>query len=251
MFACPYCFTPLTGVELRCDKCNYQGWIKDGRYHLHRTDNTWEECQAQVRATHKAAMSTQPLPVPTPEEIECLKHVGDVNQILITKSKELLGDIQGKIFLDLGGHTGWSANAFVERGAMGFILDIDELGMPKSTKLLVSIVGDGYYLPFIDGYFDFVFDTASLHHFVDKEKVLTQMKRVLKPGGMYVSQGNPPNPHPTDDARQVYWDKYGLIEIFATKEEYEADFKKVFNNFEFHYPVANGNSIMVARKEAV
>ena len=38
-------------------------------------------------------------------------------------------------------------------------------------------------LPFADGAFDYIFSEGSFHHFDDPGKMVSEMKRVLKPGG--------------------------------------------------------------------
>ncbi len=46
--------------------------------------------------------------------------------------------------------------------------------------------GDAEHLPFADGAFDCVVTRLSLHHFTDPAAVLTEVRRVLKPGGRLV-----------------------------------------------------------------
>ncbi|MFX9054275.1 class I SAM-dependent methyltransferase, partial [Acinetobacter baumannii] len=42
---------------------------------------------------------------------------------------------------------------------------------------------DGYTIPFNDNEFDFVIATEFLEHYYDTAHILTEIRRVLKPGG--------------------------------------------------------------------
>ncbi len=46
-------------------------------------------------------------------------------------------------------------------------------------------LGDARWMPFEDAYFDAVFSTNSLHEFAHPQEVLSEIHRVLKPGGKY------------------------------------------------------------------
>jgi len=48
------------------------------------------------------------------------------------------------------------------------------------------ILGDAEETPFENNYFDFVFMTEVLEHLLDYNKALSEVKRVLKPGGIFV-----------------------------------------------------------------
>lgn len=47
------------------------------------------------------------------------------------------------------------------------------------------VLGDASVMPFEDGAFDAVFSNGSLHEWADPEAVLSEVFRVLKPGGRY------------------------------------------------------------------
>ncbi len=46
-------------------------------------------------------------------------------------------------------------------------------------------VGDAARIPFLDGHFDAVFSTNSLHEWANPKKVFNEIYRVLRPGGKY------------------------------------------------------------------
>jgi SAM-dependent methyltransferase len=53
-----------------------------------------------------------------------------------------------------------------------------------SVNEAVDIVCDGHDLPFADSQFDFVILTAVLEHVLDPNRVVSEVSRVLKPGGV-------------------------------------------------------------------
>jgi ubiquinone/menaquinone biosynthesis C-methylase UbiE len=251
MFACPYCFTKLDD-NLNCS-CGYQGLFINGIYRLHKFDESWIDCETQDRAHDKAIdwSAKQTLGVTAGQAIteEEIKRSAFVNSELRKEALRLLGNIENKLFLDIGCSEGTTVIPFVKQ-AIVIGLDIN-LKLLETAKTVIPtvVLGDGRFLPFEKEIFDIVFDSASLHHFLDKKLLLNNIYRVLKPGGIYVSVGNPPSGSKQieiDDAlarSKWYWDMFNLIETQPTKEEYEADFKEIFNNFEY-CSVAGDNSIM-------
>lgn len=63
-----------------------------------------------------------------------------------------------------------------------FRVKVAELGLPEHYKSRV-IKGVGEYLPFADNSFDYVVSWQTLEHVQNVEKCISEMIRVLKPGG--------------------------------------------------------------------
>ncbi|HUJ63491.1 MAG TPA: methyltransferase domain-containing protein [Kofleriaceae bacterium] len=59
----------------------------------------------------------------------------------------------------------------------------------------VLIRGDAHALPFIDGAFGGVNNAGALHAYDDPELVFREVRRVLRPGGVYVGSTFAPAPH--------------------------------------------------------
>lgn len=76
-------------------------------------------------------------------------------------------------------------------------LDISEKMIETAKKNLGNKaelkVGDSEYLPWEDNSFDVIVCNASFHHYPDPEKVLLEMKRVLKKNGTLII-GDPTGP---------------------------------------------------------
>lgn len=101
------------------------------------------------------------------------------------------------VVLDLGCGRGDNAVYFSQKAKRVIGVDIKkwkEWGKLKSKKLEL-IVADARKLPFKDESLDVVFTKDTLHHILDKEKVLKEIKRVTKKGGrIYIVEANRYNP---------------------------------------------------------
>ena len=99
----------------------------------------------------------------------------------------------GSRVLDIAGGTGDLALAFAKRvGAHGQVVhtDINEAMLRTGRDRLLdagivlpTMVCDAEKLPFADGHFDVVSVAFGLRNMTHKEKALSEMCRVLKPGG--------------------------------------------------------------------
>jgi SAM-dependent methyltransferase len=106
---------------------------------------------------------------------------------------ELLGDLQDRRVLDLGSGLGEAAVFFALRGARVTVCDLSS-GMLAVASRVASYHGvdvtlhrapaEETGLP--DASFDVVYAGNALHH-VDTERALDEIKRVLVPGGLFVS----------------------------------------------------------------
>ena len=94
------------------------------------------------------------------------------------------------VILDLGSGTGFFASHLTQKYPKAHIikLDIAENMLRFSKKKYfakhTSVCGDGDYLPLKNHSIDFVFSNCVLHWFVNPQKVLAEIRRVLKPEGL-------------------------------------------------------------------
>ena len=58
----------------------------------------------------------------------------------------------------------------------------------QNIKKCELIKGDVNYIPFDNNTFDVVFSTGLLEHFNEPEKIVSEMSRILKPGGLLIIQ---------------------------------------------------------------
>lgn len=111
----------------------------------------------------------------------------DVGSELLRRLPE---DFSAGRWLDLGCGTGYFSRALGERftGAQGVALDIAE-GMLAHARPLGGathfIVGDAECLPLQDASCDLIFSSLAVQWCADFASVLSEARRVLKPGGVF------------------------------------------------------------------
>jgi demethylmenaquinone methyltransferase/2-methoxy-6-polyprenyl-1,4-benzoquinol methylase len=87
--------------------------------------------------------------------------------------------------LDVGGGTGRIASQllpYVDRVVLSD-LSFSMLREAKSKPIPVVIQASSLFLPFPDDFFDCILVVDAMHHFDDQAGVVTNLFRVLKPGG--------------------------------------------------------------------
>jgi ubiquinone/menaquinone biosynthesis C-methylase UbiE len=101
------------------------------------------------------------------------------------------GSFDGQAVLEIGVGLGTDLKQFARAGARCHGADITDRHL-ELTKLNFDLEGypvdlhkaDATALPFPDNYFDCVYSFGVLHHIPDVSRVLAEIHRVLKPGGM-------------------------------------------------------------------
>jgi len=107
--------------------------------------------------------------------------------------KELSG-IDGLI-LDIGGNTAGEATILQQKGFNFVVSDINEYALDISQERVAKfqlispkyIAFDAHVIPFADNTFDAITIIEALHHFIDYDSVLSEVLRVLRPGGKFIS----------------------------------------------------------------
>jgi SAM-dependent methyltransferase len=94
-------------------------------------------------------------------------------------------DPRGRLVLDLGGGPGHFSAAFRSRGARCLLVEPDpaELGA-RGTRPPGAVRGDGMRLPVADAAVDVCFSSNVLEHVSDPPRMLAEMIRVTRPGGV-------------------------------------------------------------------
>jgi len=99
--------------------------------------------------------------------------------------RDHLGDLRGKRVLDVGCGKGRFARIFREREPEAEIwgLDISAEMLRFVPEGIHTRAGSMTELPFEDGFFDGAYATESLEHAVEIEKAVSEICRVVRPGG--------------------------------------------------------------------
>jgi len=105
-----------------------------------------------------------------------------------------MGDLKGKKLLDIGAGLGESSVYFALQGAQVTCTDISP-GMVELAQRLAlhhgttieGIVTPGETIEAADGQFDIVYIANTIHHVSSKEKLFSEIHRVLKPNGRFFS----------------------------------------------------------------
>ncbi len=105
----------------------------------------------------------------------------------------IVGSWRGRRVLDLGCAGGFMAEAMAARGAIVTGIDpaLDALGAARAradatASGIAYTAGLGEQLPFADAAFDIVVSVDVLEHVRDLDVVIANVRRVLRPGGLFL-----------------------------------------------------------------
>ncbi len=94
-------------------------------------------------------------------------------------------------FLDVGCGSAWLAKALMKRNVSLCSMDATVINCKKALERYpfsghTAAVADAFRLPFLDGSFDCVVSTEVIEHVVNPEAFVTELLRVVKPGGSLI-----------------------------------------------------------------
>ena len=116
-----------------------------------------------------------------------------------------MGDVAGKVVVDIGCGPG---NIFATLPARPkLLIGIDVA--PKSLEFAkqqgyLPVLADATSLPFVSGFADIVTLNAALHHCEDMEAILAEAARLVKPGGLLITDHDP---------QRSAWDYKGIAKL--------------------------------------
>ncbi len=102
--------------------------------------------------------------------------------------------------LDLGCGDGQTALALHAPDAIGIDRSDGALRAARASGLTRVARADGSRLPFADSTFAVVLAADLLHHVEDLPELFDELRRVIRPDGVFVAWWYETNPHPAPDA---------------------------------------------------
>lgn len=103
---------------------------------------------------------------------------------LLERLTDLDMELRGRTVLCLAARQGSEVRAFIDRG--GFAIGVDLNPGPDNRYV---VVGDFHALQYADDSVDVVY-TNSLDHAFDLDRILGEVTRVLRPGGVFLLEAN-------------------------------------------------------------
>ena len=130
----------------------------------------------------------------------------DINEVLVRECFEAptalenrfilsrMGPLRGKRLLDIGAGLGESSVYFALHGARVTTADVSPMMVDTALRLgkkfgveLEGIVSEGENLRVPSEEYDLVYIANTIHHVQDRASLFEQIRRALKPGGMFFS----------------------------------------------------------------
>lgn len=110
---------------------------------------------------------------------------------------KIAGEVKGRRVLDAGSGGGALSYLLAKEGALVEGVEYDEIAVEYARKNIASadktgrlrcafMKGSVYELPFAAGTFDAVVSCEVIEHLKEPERMLAEIARVLKPGGIFV-----------------------------------------------------------------
>ena len=127
----------------------------------------------------------------------------------------------GKSVLCLGARDGTEVKAFIDQGFFAVGLDL----LPKSPTLVLQ--ADFQKIPYPDSSLDVVF-TNCLDHAYDIDKMLKEIKRVLKPGGFFIADFGQASATKKDKWACCRWDTFTDIKTYIRNAGFSVDASQEF-----------------------
>src|SRR5919205_1499818 len=137
----------------------------------------------------------------------------EFNQLFTVDSEWLFDRLEleaDDVVLDVAAGTGHVARSFAPRVRAVIAVDATPAMLERgwieakraALRNVVFMQADATALPFVDGSFDVVVSRFAVHHFEDPTVQITEMKRVLRPGGRLAVADLISDPDPEIDKLQ-------------------------------------------------
>jgi SAM-dependent methyltransferase len=175
MYVCPDCKTPLN--DLACPACRVQFSTLDGIPLLLSRRPEFERAR-EIAALYDSLYR---------RGSNVWEAMGRNSEEFLAYFTTLLSEFPSKRFLEIGCGEGMLLAAV--NGEEKFAVDLSTEAM-KTARSRVDgrfSVALAEALPFADKQFDLILSVGVMEHFLDEQKAFEEIRRILKPGGHFVS----------------------------------------------------------------
>jgi len=162
----------------------------------------------------------------TGERLETFIHNENTNEHL-HRYAQALDIVRGKVVLDIACGEGYGSNLLSGLASQVVGVDIDDATVAGAKikyrkSNLEFFTGSAALIPCIDGYFDVVVSFETIEHHDEHDKMMLEIKRVLKPGGLLMI---------SSPDKLFYSDKPGYKNPYHVKELYADEFKDLLKKY--------------------
>ena len=118
---------------------------------------------------------------------------------------QVMGDVSQKVIVDIGCGPGNIFANFSKKPKVLIGIDVAAMSLELAAAHgYIPVLADATKLPFISGFADIVTLNAALHHCEDMKTVLSEAARLVKPGGLLITDHDP---------QLSAWDYKGLAKL--------------------------------------
>ncbi|MEE8477780.1 MAG: methyltransferase domain-containing protein [Gemmatimonadales bacterium] len=201
--ACPSCQGPLAsdGDGATCRVCRHAYEFENGVWRLLRPEREgyfarWIEEYDCIRSREARDFRHDPAQYKNlPERLPGSPHAAEwaIRRATYRLFMKRVIGAPGQCVLDLGAGNGWLSYRLARAGHQPWAIDLrlgdaDGLGAAQHYESALETLfprcqAEFVALPFVDGWFDVAVFNASFHYATDYEASLTEVLRVLRPGG--------------------------------------------------------------------
>ena len=233
---CPKCKLALD--NFKCKKCGFEATIQKNIFDF--TFDLTEQELAEEAYRKKENLTIERI---------LTKKKSAVRYYLVNIKKHVR--LKGKI-LDLGAGYCWLGGLISQNPNVSEVWCADvskkalEIGYRIAAMKKYRIAGfvrtSALNLPFPDNYFDYVISSAFLHHLVNLHSVLEEIRRVVKPQGIYYAFLEPASsflamPCSRSKIKKAHRDHPGVLENVYTFRQWKRFFQKYKTSFTLTPPM--------------
>jgi uncharacterized protein YbaR (Trm112 family)/SAM-dependent methyltransferase len=228
ILACPTCRGPLSPGGLSCLKCGAIFEERDGIPILLDEESRHEIVRFYQGRWNADRVEREPPPTSTRERLQHWfthppsRKIGDVTVPNLQKVWRLLVETESKPrVLTVGKLKPRINRQQIDEFPEIRALETASIRLDIKSGPGVDVVGDGHKLPFLDNSVDAVLALTTLKHLRNPFTFVSEVHRVLKPGGLVYAQCVLFDPYHRWPGDYVHFTTSGIVQLFSQFEAVE------------------------------